>query len=140
MKLKYEAQINKYNFDFKEFIEQERDAFRWVFSDINDSRNFKPVYILNSQLESIEEAKGINDCTGYSLSFFNTVENAKKRFETITKDKPLLYKKLGTHVAQGSIVKQDGISNRINRFGHFEHFEYENVVFDNKFEIIDNLV
>lgn len=127
--LKYQTELNELDCDLSNFIEQAREAFRWVFEDIKDEKNFSPKYILD---EDIEKDK----CIGWGLSFFNTQKSAVQRLNKLTKNRAFLFKKLGTHIAQGNLDENDGISNKTERFGHFTLFEYKDVDLSNKFKII----
>ncbi|ENA1815692.1 hypothetical protein ABF174_002331 [Flavobacterium psychrophilum] len=131
MKLKYLKEINGLPCELDSFSEQDRISFRWVFTDINDTRNFEPVY---------KDAKRQQTtCCGFALSFYDEQKSAKKRLLELTKDKENLFKKLGTHIAVGNLEKKDGISNKSNSKGHFEHFEYDNIVLNTKFEIVEKV-
>jgi len=130
--LKYQEEINKLDCDLNGFSEQKRTAFRWTFEDINDERNFLPRFLLKPNMEK-------TDCRGWGLSLFDTQESAKKRLKEIVGYRKFLYKKLGTHVANGNLVDEDGISDKAHKNGHFTHFEYENVDLSVKFNIIEEI-
>lgn len=131
MKLKYQDQINLFGSDLDEFKEQDRLSYRWVFEDIKDQRNFIPRYFDETVDRTIAE--------GWALSFFDTSEQAKTRLLKLVKDKEFLFKKLGTHIAKGELKTHDGISNNSNKFGHFDLFEYENVILDERFDIMEQV-
>src|SRR5688500_2395115 len=121
MRFKYHKEIAQFECDLLAYQQCEaKTAFRWVFEEIHDPRNFEPKFKLDQSFQR-------NTCIGWALSFFNTQENAKKRLLHITKDKEHLFKKLGTHIANGLLEKVDGVSNDPEKFGHFSHFEYENI-------------
>ena len=77
-------------------------------------------------------------CKGWALSFYDKRENAIKEHKVLTKDRPKLKLKLGTHLAKGNLNKEDGISDMPNDSGHFDHFEYLEAKFDG-FIIIEEL-
>jgi hypothetical protein len=132
-RLKYQQEIDKFQFNFDSFEEQERMSFIYVFKDILESRNFLPKYVRQVNCEH-------DNCLGWSLSFFDSQEHAKNRIRKLASDKNFIYKKLGTHLGTGRLEKNDGISNEPCKSGHFSHFEYEDVVLNKKFEVIESLV
>jgi hypothetical protein len=133
MNLKYKSQVSEFeNCDLDKCSEQDRQSFRWVFENINDARNFKPRFLLDETIPK-------TSCIGWALSFFETQEMAKKRLLGLTKNKELIFKKLGTHIAVGQLTKTDGISDNSNDLGHFSHFEYEDINLESKFKIIEQV-
>ncbi|MBK9248889.1 MAG: hypothetical protein IPM69_12440 [Ignavibacteria bacterium] len=142
MRLKYHREIkdNEIACNLTDFQECEREAFRFVFSDINNPKNYEPVYIINPKRKTDEIQQERYHCTGYALSFFHSQLSAKKRYLTLISDKPKLYKILGTHIAQGVLEHQDGISDEPNDLGHFSHFEYENRDLSIKFRIVEAII
>lgn len=128
-KLKYEDEIKKLNYNFDGFSEQERVAYRWVHSDINDKRNFVPRPLLMPNYS-------IKDATDWSISIFNTEENAIKRLQELNKIKPKIYKKLGSCIAEGNIRIRHGICDIPATSGHFNLMEYKGVDITPEFRII----
>lgn len=138
--LKYEEEIKEYPYDLSEFSEREvRKAYRWVFEDINDTRNFLPVYVLSPNRITKNYT-----CTGWALSVYETKDQAKERLDFLMKNDPKIYLKLGTHTAEGTLLSDDGISDDASTSprgrGHFNHFEYQDVELASKFNVIDCLV
>lgn len=132
-RLKYQHEVDKIQFNFNGFEERERISFIYVFKDILDSRNFLPKYVRQINCDH-------DNCLGWSLSFFNSKEQAKNKIRKLASDKNYIYKKLGTHLGTGKLEINDGISNEPNSSGHFSHFEYEGIVLNKKFEVIESLV
>lgn len=130
---KYQSEISKYVFDFSDFTEKDVLSFRWVFSDINDVRNFLPRYLISPGTTRL-------DPKGWGLSFYVSESQAKEKYIQIINNKRNLYKKLGTHLSNGTLKKDDGISDNPNDFGHFTFFEYEGKALKNKFIIIAKLI
>ncbi|PBQ34028.1 hypothetical protein CNR22_20345 [Sphingobacteriaceae bacterium] len=104
----------------KDYSEMDCDTYRWTFEDINDERNFRP-RVMDPSNPSREKIG--KECGGWSLSLFTAEDFAVKELDRICHDKPNLYKKLGTHVAQGKIEKKHGICGDFNDNGHFEHLK-----------------
>lgn len=132
--LKYQDDIDDLDCgcDLSGFSEQNREAFRWTFEEIEHPNNFKPVF-------AIDEKRKRNTCKGWGLSFFFSKASAIKRLKYLTANKPFLFKKLGTHVAQGKLDKEDGISDKKDNKGHFTHFDYKDVNLSPKFTIIEKV-
>ena len=110
-------------------------SFRWVFEDDRDD-NFLPRALIDNP--KIIELK--TQCNGWSLSLFDSEENAKNRLVEICKNKPNLYKRLGTHIAKGFLSKNDGLASEIDTKGHFELFEYKDVTLKSKFDVVLNVI
>lgn len=139
-KLKYKELIENYSNDISHFEEKEIQSFRWVFDDINDKRNFLPVYILDEERRINDEKKNKATSIGYSLSLFTTLEYSKKRLMKILSDKPKAYLKLGTHIACGNLAKDDGLCDNPNSEKHFSLFEYSDLILADKYNIIEKIV
>lgn len=132
--LKYKKEIEEYKPDLSGYKEPEnRLAFRWVFENINDPRNFLPP--AKREYDIVKP-----DVTDWALSFFVTKEKAKTRIKKFAKKNPRVYMKLGTHTAEGLLGKDDGISEHSHTTGHFNHFEYKDVDLVHRFKIVDYLV
>jgi hypothetical protein len=133
MELKYKNEISQFNnCDLASFKEIEMESFRWTFEDINDIRNFEPIYINDSKRKR-------ENCLGFALSFFTTQQASIKRHKELTLDRPNLYKKLGTHIASGQLSTTDGIASNPDEVKHFDFFTYENVSLNNKFTILESI-
>jgi hypothetical protein len=128
-RLKYQDEIDKLETDFSDFKEQTRVSYRWTFEDISDYRNFLPRYKLNPRPND-------DDYRGWGLSFFYTKESAIKRMMEMKSTRKNIDKKLGTHVAKGTLTESDGISDSQNDKGHFTHFEYFDVFLQNNYTVI----
>jgi hypothetical protein len=131
--LKYKKKIDNCACDFDDFKERERTSYRWCFSEISDERNFLPKYLRKPDEED-------DNCLGWGLSFFNTLEEGKQRLNEVVGLRTFLYKKLGDHIAIGELSKEDGISNKSDRTGHFTLFEYKNVDLSKKFEVVEKVI
>lgn len=116
---------------------QNRLAYRWVFDDINDLENFKPVYYKDPirALRFSDETK----CQSLALSFFGTEEQAKSRFDELKETIHNAYKQLGTMVAESTINEQDGVNSEVDKRGHFSHHPVRNHQYEKRFVIISKL-
>lgn len=134
MTLKYQSALNKLKPDFSGYKEfEKRVTFRWVFEDINDPRNFLPRAILLDKEDT-------QDFTMWGISLFETQKHAKERLLKLVNGRPLIFKALGTHLAQATCNKTHGISEiKVGKSGHFNHFEYKDVKFAEVFVIVEKL-
>lgn len=133
MELKYKNQIKTFDScDLTAFKEIELEAFRWTFENINDVRNFEPIYINDPKRKQ-------DSCLGFALSFYITKEAGIKKHNELTLNRPNLYKKLGTHIANGIITQTDGIASSPDEEKHFEFFTYENIELSHKFTILESI-
>lgn len=132
MELKYQNEINKFDFDLTNFKEIELESFRWTFEDINDIRNFEPIYINDPK-------RNQENCLGFALSFFTKKEAGIKRLKELTLNKEKLFKKLGTHISTGILNKIDGIAGEADNIKHFDFFVYENVELKYKFTVSESI-
>ena len=133
MTLKYQNKIQNLKCDLSGFQEIERTSYRWTFAKIEDSRNFKPCLILDDTRKKL-------GCLGFALSFYVTEVAGIKRHKDLTSNKPQLFKKLGSHIASGDLVKTDGIANKPNKLKHFDFFEYENIDLSSKFTVLKSII
>jgi hypothetical protein len=128
MDLKYKDAIERLGCDLEEFSEREnRNAYCWVFEGISSDKNFVPRAITT----------GRDECGSWGLSFFETLEQSKNRIKYICRKSKTLHLKLGTHIANGRLLKTDGISDNCNPEGHFNHHEYPGIDLSKQFRIID---
>jgi hypothetical protein len=112
-----------------------RTTYRWVFSSIDHPDNFKPR--IKIRPHAFNDATDLQKCEGYGLSFFDTMENAKARFNVLLGlQSKKAYERFGTHVADGNISESDGVSSEINTAnGHFTFHQIKNHYFEKKFKI-----
>jgi hypothetical protein len=138
MDLKFQNELSNFSeCDLSDFSQRQRIAYRYVFNDIMDERNFSPMY-------AIPNCNKIKDtCIGYALSMFDEVNQAKARIKKLAKGKKLIYKRLGTHIAVGTLEEGYGISNNSSisqeNLGHFSFFDYMDVELNSSFQIIEVL-
>ncbi len=119
---KYQTYFEKLKYPCppQNYIPQNRIAYRWVFEDVNHEENFKPVYFKTPKrfIEKSDEER----CLAMGLSFFDNLEKAEHRFLQLKKRLGQeVYKILGTQIAQGQIVEEDGVNSAIDTNGHFTH-------------------
>lgn len=128
-KLKYQDEINKLSPNFSNFKEQKIICYRWTFEDITHPNNFLPRYVLKPEMPR-------DNFLGWGLSLFSTAEKAKRRINELAKGKKLIYKALGTHIAEGNLIENDGITDPPQNNGHLTLFEYFEVNLQNSFRVI----
>jgi len=113
------------------------DAFRFVFEDLNDHRNFIPNSVRNPTRDNSPKYKNdcYGKCSGYALSFFDSLENAKKSYQAYKKSIPKFDRIAGTHIAKGKITVDDGVTSWVGESGHFDLHEFENNYLKLRFNI-----
>ena len=113
-------------------------VFRWVFDDIEDTRNFQPQYHKNPKRFWGKSPETV--CSSLALSLFDTAENAEIRFYVL---KELMQQKvytiLGTKIAVGYLTEQDGMNSAFDEKGHFNHHPVAENSYSQRFKIIQNL-
>lgn len=128
------ASFNKTDGCFSDYSEKKISAYRWTFSNIDDKRNFIP---MASNKENFSLAK---TCNGWALSFHKVESKSRESWKKLIADKPKKYKKIGTHIAFGEILKTDGKCSEPEKSSHFNLIEYGDVVLIERFKILDCLL
>ena len=150
MRFHYQNDYDKLSIDCppKSYKPQRIRAFRWVFEDIKDERNFQSHYEKHSKHpkppKRYNDMSDVDKCDSMALSMFNSLENARKRFLFLKDEPPYPMKEnafrfLGTHIAVGNINEQDGVNEEPDRKGHFNHHPMENFDYKTRFNILEHL-
>ena len=115
----------------------ERDAYRFVFAEIDDARNYLPVAKLNPyrRLDSVDE-----HCHALALSFFATKAQAELRYRQLAKRNKKIGKTLGTHLAQCRLTHADGAATPVANSGHFDLFESNTVELAGRFSVVEAIL
>ena len=128
MALKYQNEIDALGCSLESFSERDnRKAFRWIINNMDHPNNFLPRALI------IDKEK---TCGSWGLSFFETLKQSIDRLNHIVSDKAYLYKKLGNLIAEGTLERNDGLSEDCNEIGHFNHHEYVGIDLKSKFQIV----
>lgn len=145
MKLKYQQLLNELDLNSccppKETFETDIDAFRWVYSPIENDLNLLPNKVYNDIRKIPTRALTKEDlCKNCNMSFFtdytvaySKLELINQRFEKKHKD---LLNPFYTDIAQGTINKIDGLVTKIEN-NHFMLYEYEGSNLRDKFKIVE---
>ncbi|HTU93743.1 MAG TPA: hypothetical protein VMF69_26925 [Gemmataceae bacterium] len=113
----------------------QRRVFRFVHSVV-DERSFVPV----AKLDPARQFR--NDhayCSAHALSMFSIQDKAKARYAELLKRHKLIYKTLGTCLAAGNLIPEDGKATSPDGGGHFDFFEAAGANLCAKFEIVEVL-
>ena len=110
-------------------------AYRFVFSDLKDWRNFTPAFIIKPERHRPSTPAKVC-CSGYGLSFYDSLANAEAKHHQLTENFPNISLHIGTHIAEGNLSKTDGVITPPNSEGHFDLHEYEGVKLNGKFRIV----
>lgn len=117
---------------------REVTAFRFVFDDLADQRNYEPPFVINPNRKNSAESDEII-CDGYGLSFFNSLPNSTKFYAQLRSSFKNIYLRIGTKVAQVNIVEPDGLCTQVENNGHFTLHEWEGVDFAGRFQIVQQV-
>ena len=136
MKFRYQEDYDKLNetcppYDYKAL---NIEAFRWVFSPIEQDDNFISQY--HKKPKRFNKKRDIEKCKAMALSMFKTKVGAIKRFRELMKfmgDDAHL--ELGSNIAMGQIEECDGVNEIILTDGHFNHHPHEATDYAKKFQI-----
>lgn len=127
-KLKYQFYLEKFpNCPPDNFRPVDRDAYRWVHKEIIEN-DFLPLNLIKTPPRRVLDNTD-NDCRGYGLSLFDSLDNARNRFSSLFKksrpnEKLVYIEDKGDHVALLKITKDDGVADLPNKVGHFTFHEY----------------
>ncbi len=117
-----------------DFTEKETIAYRWVFDELDDVRNFMPQFLKRPKRFNHKPPKLI--CQSLGLSFFKTEEKARNKLLFLKCQlTEKAYKNLGTKLAIGNLKPIFGLTNNANKDGHFTHYPYEQVDLKDSFII-----
>ena len=111
------------------YEEQTLVAYRYIFDNLEDDRNFKPVYVLDKDYpKRLNAAKDMEmKCKGFGLSLYQNKNGAianYKRWMNKTNDK--FAKIVGSFIATIQLMEIDGVCSAIeNEDAHFTFFECE---------------
>ncbi len=122
-----------------DYLPKNMTVFRWVFNEITDERNFKPLALQNPK--RILDFDDTTKCKSFALSVYNSEENAKKRFQFLKNTMgEKAYKTLGTNIASLNITEIDGVNEEPNaQTGHISHHLSKNHQYEKRFIIISTL-
>ena len=120
---------------------ENRIAYRWIFENMHDERNFTPRFYLAPpadirKIEAIENPtkRDKRKCSYLALSMFDSEKNALDSFnfhkENLGEN---VYLFLGTNIAVGELTVKDGVQELPNQEGHFNHHPTENHNYENRF-------
>jgi hypothetical protein len=113
-------------------------AYRYVFDDLEDERNFKPVYLLDENYpKRLNSTQDLTlRCKGFGLSLYQDKNGAINNYRRwIAKTNGKFAKIVGSFVATIQILETDGVCSDIeNEDSHFTFHVYETVNFLEKIE------
>ena len=112
------------------FAPREMVAFRFLKNNPANASDFVPPAAMNpSQRDT---------CGSYALSFFDTEENAFKRFKKLNK-KVDARAKYGEFVGKLKLSESDGLLSAPSRDGHLDLHQHENVDFASRVENVKSI-
>lgn len=100
------------------------ETYRWVRSPIDETLDFLPNHLYGEKMK-IPPRKNMSPeetCGRCAISLFTNEAAAHETFRSLP---PSIQGKIGyTHIAVGSIKKDDGLAGKIAANGHFNFYEY----------------
>jgi hypothetical protein len=106
-------------------------AYRYIFENLEDDRNFKPVYLLDENYpKRLNAAKDLGmKCKGFGLSLYQERSGAVNNYKRwIAKTNGKFAKIVGSSIATVQIMETDGVCSNIeNEDSHFTFHEYKTV-------------
>lgn len=86
----------------------------------------------------IDPDRPVNDeCIGYALSLFDSLEKAKARLEALRLQHPRILKKVGNSIAEGTLDSSHGVAaHHCHKSGHFSFFEAADVELFQSFAVV----
>jgi len=126
---KYSDLLRQYsNCPPDDYKELSKLAFRWVHNHAQHENDFKPLNLIKTPPPRMLDDSD-KMCMGYGLSWFNTCEEAIKKYETLyhklrAKQKINFQEEKGDTIAQIHLDVRDGKGSDPNNEGHFTFHEY----------------
>jgi hypothetical protein len=138
-RFKYETHLSTFNnCPPADYQELDITAYRWIFEDVNDERNFQPVLI--AKPSRAYNRTDMEKCKGCGLPLFNQLEGAVDRYKELLNDNPKIVKTIGTKVATVKIEKTNGCGGNTDKInGHFTFHEYAGSDLKTKIENIQDI-
>jgi hypothetical protein len=113
-------------------------AYRYIFADLDDERNFKPVYLLDEHYpKRLNAAKDLDmKCKGFGLSLYREKNGAIANYKRwIAKTNGKFAKIVGSFIATIDIMETDGVCSDVeNADTHFTFHESQSVNLVEKIE------
>ena len=144
MPLKYQRDIEKLEFTIacppaeSQEIDSNITVFRYVYAPIEHPENFIPQALRRDKPLRLNSNDQEGTCSYMALSFFTDLARAMaffKGFPQNTKNK------LGySHIAQGELIKGDGLMTPVKSNTHFDLHEFDNNQIPKKFKILNELI
>lgn len=105
-------------------------AYRFVDNAIANPDIYRPPLGINPGRKGL---KCKNNCNGYALSFFTSLNFAEKKLEKILVNYPM-FETQG--IASCDIKEDDGVCTKPKNDGHFELHEYKSTNFKTRFTLV----
>ena len=119
-------------------IPKEGKAFRWVFDEMSDERNFMPHYFRHPGL--VHEFGDLKKCRALGRSMFDSLSNARIallfRLESLN---PRTRARKETQIAEGAILDTEGLCGPTDAKGHFTFHPVESSTFETRFSVIERI-
>ncbi|MFN8715289.1 MAG: hypothetical protein ACK5Z2_20750 [Bacteroidota bacterium] len=121
----------------KNYRQYNKKVFRWVFDSMEDEKNFKAQAEKNPPVLNDKTDK--EKCEYYALSFHSTIEASREAFVHLKKIMKNAHKRLGTNIASGKLLHDDGLGSDPDANGHINFHHYKQCNFVTRFTITEKL-
>lgn len=137
MQLKYATELNRFpNCPPDNATPCDRQAFRFVHSELSDIRNFLPVAKLTPQRRLRPDMR----CVSLALSFWATKDQAVAAHRSFREQFQNFEETAGGYLASGVLRHEDGRAGPDRRDGHFSFFESSTANFGpDRFSVVQEL-
>lgn len=130
----------------KDYQPENTLAYRWVFDDIKDQRNFISQY--EKKPPRFNAKSDFKRCEAMSLSMYKDLESAIGSFYFFKEEQQMnekVFRILGTKIAKAALEESDGVNETSKdgatiTKGHFNHHPAEKHNYSEKFRIIASFI
>lgn len=127
MTLKYQDQLNSVRDQpcpcRRKFTSKSLTAYRFMHNQASQ-KNFIPPALLGDNREL--------KCTSFALSFFRSIDEAQKKYISISKGYRSIKQRMGDHIGKIEILPTDGLASSFNTYGHMDLHPNEGIEFHNR--------
>jgi len=122
-----------------ELFADDKIVYRFVFENIEDSRNYLPPYLISPNRRNTDNYEAQRICNYYALSFYEDNQKMKKYYERTKKLKPLFFDRIGNCIGTFKLEIEYGLRDVAKSDSHFNFYENNGIDFSNKLENVVNL-
>lgn len=124
-----------------DYLEVDMLSYRFVFSDLANQDNFRPVFMIHPKRVNANLAVAVK-CQGFGLSLYEVKNEAVANFQRwMAKTRGEFANHVGTHLATVELKPEDGIGNEpdLKNFTHFTFHEYTHADLSKRIRQVDKI-